>query len=74
MSENNGPEAGGQVPAGMKIEEIDPVTAARLARAPMPSAGTLRRRRNLFVQLFKLARFNFRILQIVSKEAFRSRS
>ncbi|MDO5672437.1 MAG: hypothetical protein Q4G30_06230 [Actinomycetaceae bacterium] len=50
----------------MTPEALSPQTAERIARAPMPTQGTLRRRKNILFQLPKFALFNFRILQIVT--------
>lgn len=40
---------------------------ARIAAAPLPSRGTLRRRRNLLVQAYRFVRINLRILLVVAK-------
>jgi len=42
---------------------------ADLSRAPLPTAATLRRRRNLPVQLTRFAVFNTRIMRMVAKGA-----
>lgn len=50
------------------IEELDPEQAERIQRAPLPTKGTLRRRRCLPVQLFKFAVINLRIMDITIRE------
>ena len=50
------------------IEELDPEQAERIARAPLPTKGTLRSRRCVPVQLVKFALTNLRIMNIVARE------
>ncbi|WP_175956092.1 hypothetical protein [Schaalia sp. Marseille-Q2122] len=50
------------------IEELDPEQAERIARAPLPTKGTLRARRCVPIQLVKFAVTNLRIMDIVIRE------
>lgn len=50
------------------IEELDPEQAERIARAPLPTKSTLRRRRCIPIQLVKFALLNLRIMSIVVRE------
>lgn len=50
------------------VEELDPVQAARIARAPLPTKGTLRIRRFLPAQMWKFMMMNLRITNIVIRE------
>lgn len=52
------------------IEEMSPEVNERIAKAPNPSKGTLRRRQNPFLQLFSFANFNWRILRLVTIAKF----
>lgn len=45
--------------------EVNVLTAERIADAPLPTDSTLRRRRNLFVQLWRFARINLRMMRII---------
>ena len=57
-------EAGFHVP----LEDLDPAQAERTARAPLPTRGTLFRRRCVPLQLAKFAEFNLRIMDITLRE------
>jgi hypothetical protein len=45
---------------------VDVSTAERIAAAPLPTAATLRRRRNLPIQLIRFARINLRMLVVIT--------
>ena len=38
-----------------------------IAEAPLPTAGTLRRRKGLFYQATRFVAFNFRMMKIVTR-------
>ncbi|WP_194948249.1 hypothetical protein [Actinomyces trachealis] len=57
-----------QPTVGLLVEELDPVQAERIRRAPLPTKQTLRRRRFLPVQAGKFVVTNLRILDIVIRE------
>jgi hypothetical protein len=38
-----------------------------IAEAPLPTAGTLRRRKNLFYQVTRFVAFNFRMMKMVTR-------
>jgi len=42
-------------------------TNADIAKAPLPTASTLRRRQNLVVQAWRFAALNFRFLTMITK-------
>ncbi|GAB4075651.1 hypothetical protein [Nostocoides australiense] len=44
-----------------------PVPVADLSRAPLPTAGTLRKRKSVPIQLTRFAVFNTRIMRMVLK-------
>jgi len=46
---------------------MDRPVFVELDRAPLPDTRTLSRRRNVFVQLTRFARFNVRMLSIIGK-------
>ncbi|MDC4232835.1 hypothetical protein M3T53_03795 [Actinomyces sp. B33] len=50
------------------IDELDPEQQERIARAPLPTAGTLRARSLIPLQLGKFAVINLRIMDIVLRE------
>lgn len=52
----------------LTIEELDPEQAERIARAPLPTKGTLRSRRCVPIQLVKFAVINLRIMDITIRE------
>ncbi|MCL3778364.1 MULTISPECIES: hypothetical protein [unclassified Actinomyces] len=62
------PSAGEEPAGGLPIEELDPVQAERIRRAPLPTRQTLRRRRFLPVQVLKFIETNLRIVDIVARE------
>nr|WP_197519133.1 hypothetical protein [Mycobacterium gordonae] len=45
--------------------QVNTETAERIADAPLPTDATLRRRQNLFVQLWRFARINLRMMRII---------
>ncbi|SDN54510.1 hypothetical protein SAMN05216355_10660 [Actinomyces ruminicola] len=49
-------------------EELDPLEAERIARAPLPTPQTLRRRRFIPLQAYKFLETNLRIADIVLRE------
>ena len=50
------------------IEELDPEQQARLAKAPLPTAATLRHRKNKMWQFGKFMVTNLRIMDITIRE------
>ena len=52
----------------MSTEPYDPAAAALIAASPMPTAETLRQRRNVFVQFGRFIAFNLRILKVVGMQ------
>lgn len=63
------PSTGQEQPTGrLLIEELDPVQAERIRRAPLPTKQTLRRRRLLPLQALKFMETNLRIADIVARE------
>ena len=44
-----------------------PTPVADLSRAPLPTAGTLRKRKSVPIQLTRFAVFNLRIMRMVRK-------
>lgn len=50
------------------VEELDPEQAERIQRAPLPTKGTLRRRKCVPIQLVKFAIINLRIMDITIRE------
>lgn len=61
-----------QLTVGLTVEELDPVQAERIRRAPLPTKQTLRYRRFLPVQAGKFVITNLRILDIVIREKLAS--
>jgi hypothetical protein len=49
-----------------KVEEMSDVDRS-IAEAPLPTAGTLRRRKNLFYQATRFVAFNFRMMKMVTR-------
>lgn len=49
------------------VEQLDPRTAARLARAPLPTKYTTFKRNFIPYQLVRFAMFNIRTLDIVRR-------
>lgn len=45
--------------------QVNALTAERISDAPMPTQATLRKRQNLFVQLWRFARINLRMIRII---------
>ncbi len=50
------------------LADLDPEQAERTAHAPLPTRGTLLRRRCVPFQLLKFAEFNLRIMDITLRE------
>lgn len=63
-----------ETPNTSNIEALSPDVNERIRKAPMPTKGTLRRRQNVFVQFFKFARFNLRILGLVTREKLHNKN
>ncbi|MCL1922951.1 MAG: hypothetical protein FWG15_03670 [Propionibacteriaceae bacterium] len=49
-----------------EIAEFDAGIAQRIAAAPLPTKKTLRGRKNVFVQLFRLIGINIRMLKVIA--------
>lgn len=49
------------------MADTTPTPAVDVSGAPLPTAGTLRRRRSLIVQTGSFAVFNLRMLRMVTK-------
>jgi hypothetical protein len=49
-----------------KVEQMSDVDRS-IAEAPLPTAGTLRRRKNLFYQATRFVAFNFRMMKMVTR-------
>lgn len=47
------------------VDAASAETAARIARAPLPTPATLRKRQAIPTQLYKAAQFSLRILKVV---------
>ncbi|ODR23356.1 MAG: hypothetical protein CK429_09750 [Mycobacterium sp.] len=45
--------------------QVNALTAERISGAPLPTEATLRKRHNVFVQLWRFARINLRMLRII---------
>jgi len=52
-------------PAKVAGDAASQETATRIARAPLPTARTLRKRQAIPTQLFKAGQFSLRILKVV---------
>jgi len=48
------------------MNAIDPAAQALVAAAPLPTRKLLKRRRNLFFQLIRLAAINLKMLRVIS--------
>ena len=49
-----------------KVEQMSDVDRS-IAEAPLPTAGTLRRRKSLFYQVTRFAAFNLRMMKMVTR-------
>ncbi|MCL1974554.1 MAG: hypothetical protein FWG61_00155 [Firmicutes bacterium] len=50
----------------MATTPIDPVAAARIAAAPLPTPATLKHRKNLLYQLIRFAAINLKMMKVIS--------
>lgn len=53
-------------PTGL-AHELDPETSARIASAPLPTAGTLRRRMSVGLQAWRFVLINLRMISMIRK-------
>jgi hypothetical protein len=51
--------------SGVAVDAASQETATRIARAPLPTARTLRKRQAIPTQLYKAGQFSLRILKVV---------
>jgi len=52
----------------MSTEPYDPVAAAEIASAPLPTKATLAQRRNVLLQLWRFFAFNLMIVRVIGSQ------